>query len=227
MKSENSPIRFSPKLAVIRTPRLPQSKVDDSAVEDFCEQCMQHGAGVDVIRVVNNIFNEQLRDIINGNADYKALDIGCPSSILLKCGVPNLLIQISAQRLVSKKMQSNHPFSLNSVINMPECISNPIAVFQSKTRANSKVVLTEMEEDGVNFIVAIEKERNFGEIEVNSIRTVFPKDNIKDILRWIGEEDLMEYCDKQKILKWLDKQQSNSADVAKLLKDCTNIIHQS
>ena len=53
-----------------------------------------------------------------------------------------------------------------------------------------------------------------------------PKDNIRPVLEWVCVNNLMEYCDKQKILKWFDKHQYNPGDVIKLLKDCVKVINE-
>lgn len=179
------------------------------------------------IKDICNIFNERLRVIINGsNNNYSPLELGRPCQHLLNCGIPDIPIQMSVQRLIDKKLQTNHPFSLVSVVHMPEYLADPIAIFQSKTRGDSKVILTEMEEGGINMIVAIEMQKVKGNQEVNDIRSIYPKDNIKDLLRWIAEDNLLEYCHKEKILNWLGKQQSNSAEVAKLIKDCTKVVQE-
>lgn len=179
------------------------------------------------LRKINNAYNERLREILSGdNKNFKPLELGMPSLTLLECRMPDLPIQMAVKRLVSKKLQSNHPFKLITIVNLPEYLANPIAVFQSKTRCDSKVVLTEMEESGVNIVLAIEKERSLIDREVNDVRSIYPKDNIKDVLRWIAEDGLMEYCNKEKALNWLGKQQSNSAEVARLIESCTNIVHK-
>lgn len=172
-------------------------------------------------------YNERLKKLLNDtNTDYAPLELGQPCKHLLDCGIPDLPIQISVRRLIDKKLQLNHPFSLVSVVHMPAYLREPIAVFQSKTRQDVKVILTEMEEKGINFVVAPELQKLKGSQDVNDIRSVYPKDNIKDILRWIAEDDLLEYCCKEKALNWLGKQQSNSVEVAKLIKDSVKIIQK-
>lgn len=179
------------------------------------------------IKDICNVYNERLRIIVNGsNYDYSPLELGMPSKVLLECGIPDLPIQMAVLRLIDKKLQSNHPFSIASVAHMPEYLAEPIAVFQSKTRGDCKVILTEMDDKGINIVVVVEMKKLCGKLEVNSVRSVYPKDNIKDILQWIYQDDLLEYADKEKILNWFSKQQSNSADVTKLIKDCTNIVQK-
>lgn len=179
------------------------------------------------IKEVCNAYNERLKIIINGtNNNYAPLDLGNPSKELINCGVPDIPIQMAVQRLVDKKLQSNHPFSLVSVVHMPEYLIAPIAVFQSKTRGDCKVILTEMEDKGINIVVVIEMNKLCGKQEVNSVRSVYPKDNIRDILQWTAQDRLLEYINNEKILNWFSKQQSNSADVTKLIKDCTKVIEK-
>lgn len=177
------------------------------------------------LRRINQAFNERIRQVVSGkNRDYTPLELGRPSAFLIEIGTPDLPIELALNRLLDKKLQGNHPFSIVSVLNMPEHLANPIAVFQSKTRLASKVVLTEMEEKGVNFVVPIEMKRVIGIRYVNDVRSLYPKDNMPDILRWIFEFRLLEYCNKEKTLNWLDKQQSNSAEVTKLIKGSTKLV---
>ncbi len=177
------------------------------------------------LKTVCDEFNRRLMEIIKAeHINYKPLELGMPSDILLKSGIPNLPIQMSVQRLVDKKLQTNHPFSLVAIAHMPEYLAKPMAIFQSKTRGDSKVIFTEMEDKGINFVAALELNRVKGSIMINDIRSIYPKDNIHDIFRWIAEDNLMEYCNKQKILNWFGKQQSNSAEVTKLIKDGTKVI---
>lgn len=59
---------------------------------------------------------------------------------------------------------------------------------------------------------------------INSIRSIYSKEDIKDILLWIVEDNLLEYVDKEKILNWMGKHQSHSDEVTRLIKDATKII---
>jgi hypothetical protein len=180
---------------------------------------------ISILKATNDAYNNRIREIMSGeNENYSPLELGYPSQILLDAGFPNLRIQIAVTRLVDKKLQANHPFSLLSVVHMPEFLAEPIAIFQSKGYADRKVILTEMEDKGVNMVVAMELQRPKVKCDVNDIRSVYPKDNIKSILNWIAKDGLLEWADNKKVLKWLGKQQSISAEVARLLEDCTKIM---
>ena len=68
----------------------------------------------------------------------------------------------------------------------------------AKTRIDAKVVLTELESNGDNFVVAIQVNRKVGNIEINSVRSIYPKDYVKDIYSWINDG----------LLKWVDKKKA-------------------
>lgn len=192
----------------------------------YCRVCELGGEGIRVIRATSETFNGRLKAIQSGaNNDFSPLDIGCPSKNLLSAGLPNLPIQVSVRRLIAKKSQDNHPFKLADIIHLPEYLNDPIAVFRSMSTVDDvKVILTEMECNGFNILVIVAPNRNYNGYDVNDIRSIYPKDNIKPILEWIVTYDLLEYADKEKLLNWLGKRQSNSAEVAQLIKEATKII---
>lgn len=171
----------------------------------------------------NDRFNNELQQQIDGTLPKGHIyDLGMPSDTLLNAGLPNLPIEMAASRLSDKSMQENHPFDLSEIRNLPKAIQSPMAIFRSATRLGSFVVMTEIEHHGRNFVVAIQANRRKGRIEVNSIRSVYPKNN-NQIANWVTE-GLLEYADKKRMVEWLSKQRSNSADVRKLFNHATNII---
>ena len=171
----------------------------------------------------NDRFNDELQQQIDGTLPKGHIyDLGMPSDTLLNAGLPNLPIEMAASRLSDKSMQENHPFDLSEIRNLPKAIQSPMAIFRSATHLGSFVVMTEIEHHGRNFVVAIQANRRKGRIEVNSIRSVYPKNN-NQIANWVTE-GLLEYADKKRMVEWLSKQRSNSADVRKLFNHATNII---
>lgn len=154
------------------------------------------------IEEVNERFNEDLqRQIDSSLPKGHVYKLGNPSRFLQAAGFPYLPIELRADKLATKaseKYKSNHPFNLTSVENLPQAIANPIAVFDSKTRIDAKVVLTELESNGDNFVVAIQVNRKVGNIEINSVRSIYPKDYVKDIYSWINDG----------LLKWVDKKKA-------------------
>ncbi len=141
---------------------------------------------------------------------------------MLGAGLPNLPIEMTASRLAEKSLQENHPFDLLEVRGLVSAIQCPLVVFRSATRMDSYVVMTEIRHGGENFVAAIHANQRKGRLEVNTIRSVYPKFN-KLIANWIVES-LVEYADKEKMVEWLSKQRSNSADVRKLFNHAAKII---
>lgn len=189
------------------------------------------------IAEVNGRFNEELEQQINGKLPKgHVYQLGMPGKVLQSAGIPDLPIELVASRLslkASEAYESNHPFGLSEVKNLPEAIQNPIAVFDSKTRAGSKVIMTELTDiKGHHFVVAMSTNIPANQytrrtLQINSIRSVYPKDNIRDIVNWINRGDLLKWSDKTKLGNWLTQQRSNSADVAMSVSElnvATNII---
>jgi hypothetical protein len=154
---------------------------------------------------INSQFNNELQLQIDGKLPkghiYK---LGKPEEILQSAGIPDLLIEATAKTLAEKSnpnYKNPHPFDLSEVKNLPKAIQNPIMIFDSKTRKYSKVILTELKSKGINFVVAMEinhkKGANKNVIEVNSIRSLYPKDQIKDIFNWL-KYGLLRYVNKKK-----------------------------
>jgi len=159
---------------------------------------------------VNSRFNEDLQRQIAGTLLSKekphyTYELGRPSEILRFAGIPDLPIELNAATLIQKSSpdyKNSHPFELSDIKDLPKAIQNPIMVFDSKTRADSIVILTELKSKRVNFVVAMEiyhkkGSNRTGVIETNSIRSLYPKDQINDILDWL-KSGLLKYVDKEK-----------------------------
>lgn len=189
---------------------------------------------------VNDRFNRELQQQIDGTLKKgHVYQLGRPGKMLISAGVPDLPIEMAASKMSlksSKAYESNHPFDLEDVMNLPYAIQHPIAVFDSKTQAGSKVILVELKDKkGNNFVVAMSTnvpKNRFAKvsIQINDIRSVYPKDNAQDIVSWINRGDLLKYADKKKIETWITQQRSNSAEVeiqgldiaAKIVDDFVN-----
>ena len=78
---------------------------------------------------------------------------------------------MASARLKHKSNRENHPFELSEVKGLVGAVQNPLAV-RSVTSIGSNVIMTEIEHNDKNFIVAIEANSRKGKIEVNSIRSV-------------------------------------------------------
>ena len=178
----------------------------------------------DDIDAINERFNAELQQQIDGTLPkghiYK---LGMPSKVLQSAGLPNLPIELAASRLSDKSMQENHPFELSEIEGLVDGVQNPLAVFRSATHVGSFVVLTEIQHNGKNYVVAIETNRKQGRIEINSVRSIHYRNSNTHIANWI-EEGLLEYADKKRMSEWFSKQQYNSADVRNLFRHSAKVV---
>lgn len=176
------------------------------------------------IEDVNRRFNDELKQQIEGTLPAGHIyQLGMPSEKLLSAGIPDLPIELAASRLSNKSMQENHPFELSEIKNLPHAIQNPMAIFRSATHIGSYVVMTEIEHNGKNFVVAIKANRKKGKIEINDIRSIHYRTSNAHIANWITE-GLLEYADKERMAEWFSKQRYNSAEVRKLFNHAANIV---
>jgi len=163
---------------------------------------------------INSRFNEELQRQIAGALPPKHIyELGRPGIILQSAGVPDLPIQVTAKTLnekASPNYKNSHPFDLADIKDLPKAIQDPIMVFDSKTRTGSKVILTELKSNSVNFVVAMEISRKSEynkAIGINSIRSLYPKDQIGDIFNW-SRLGLLKYANKEKALTFTTQMQS-------------------
>ena len=194
-------------------------------------QGLEGGTRAMAVKKANDRFNEELEMQVKGELEeghvYK---LGMPSDILLSTGVPNLPIQMSAQRLEDKATKFGHNFDIAEVKDLVNAIQKPIAIFEYGDRNKSQNLIVEIQKDGKNFIIGLSLNPvvKGKALEINSVRNVFPKDNA-EWLNWISQNKLL-YADKEKIQALIDKQQTNLADVnylnlddvAKKVKDFEN-----
>lgn len=179
------------------------------------------------IKEVNDRFNEELQQQIDGTLPKGHIyQLGMPGDILISAGIEDLPIELSAERLYAKSTQENHPFSLESVSNLPMAIQSPIAIFDSRTNRKSKVLLTELQYNGNNFVVAL-RLRNEGEgidLEVNSIQSLYPKDRVGGVIEWVNT-GLLRYANQKKLVDFLTQSTNLIAGKETDLNNATKIIN--
>jgi hypothetical protein len=159
----------------------------------------------------NSRFNEELQQQIEGTLPKgHVYQLGMPSEILLGAGLPDLPIELNANRLAfkaSKNYRRKHPFDLSDIKDLPKAINEPIAIFNS-TKANdkSKIILTELKDkNGYNFVAILNifenPKKDKINMEVNSIRSVYPKDRMAELINWFKSGD--------KLVAWQDKEKAS------------------
>lgn len=183
------------------------------------------------IEAVNRRFNQELRLQVAGQLRKgHVYQLGMPSAILISAGIPDLPIEMASARLLHKSNQENHPFELSEVMNLPQAIQNPLAVFRSATHIGSNVILTELNQGDKNFVVAIQTNKEKGRLQINDVRSVHPR-VASNITHWINE-GLMEYAAVQPLKEWISNKiktreylnSSTPAEVRKSLVLATKVI---
>lgn len=186
---------------------------------------------------VNDRFNEQLQAQIDGTLPKgHVYSLGMPSAILKSAGIPNLPIELSAERLEKKASiaySSLHPFNLSDITDLPQSLANPIAVFNSRTKQGAKVILTELKDKrGNNFVVALQVRKSEHsrkmDVEVNDVRSLYPKDRVGGIIGWINQ-GLLTWVDKKKATEFLSTQEPNylgGGNQFNSLSDATKVIKE-
>jgi len=150
---------------------------------------------------INNRFNGELQQQINGTLSKGHIySLGYPRANLLSAGLPNLPIELNAIRLAEKASENyGHPFNIVDLKNLPKAINDPIAVFSYGDKTKAVNVITEIEINGKNILVgiAINPEVNGKKLNINSVRTVFPKD-FSEWENWISQGKVL-YLNKEKM----------------------------
>ena len=159
---------------------------------------------------VNEEFNNRLSSLAaNRNQKDRVLKLGRPSRFLIDGGVTDAEIILEFDKLARKSddgYKNEHPFDVMDVENLPLAIAYPIAVFDNINGYSSgKIILTELEKDGRNFIVVVQtiSQRRKGGVvlEVNRVDTLFPKEE-RGIVNWFNK-GLASNIDKEKALRFI------------------------
>lgn len=168
------------------------------------------------LEAVNNKFNDELKKLINGTLPKGHIfQLGKAGDVLKSAGIEDLPIELSSDRAKEKSEQKNHPFNLEDLTGLSKAIQNPIAVFDSTKKDGTKVILTELQDNkGNNYVVALRVSKSDTkrtlQIEVNDVKSIYPKDNVSGIIDWINSKDnLLRYVDKEKANAFIQSQSTN------------------
>jgi hypothetical protein len=170
------------------------------------------------LEAVNARFNDELQRHIDGTLPKNHIyGLGNPDEILLSAGIRDLPIELSADRLAYKaSVNYHHPFDIACLKNLPNAINNPIAVFDDVRKDGGKVILTELQHNKNNFVIAMNLRKSSDNritgTETNTILTVFPKDQFHGVIGWFNSKDnLLRWVDKEKALHLITTQPTDLA----------------
>lgn len=182
------------------------------------------------LKEVNDKFNDRLAQLIeNPNQKDRILHLGRSSQFLIDGGIADAEIELDFDKFVrksSEKYKNNHPFSAGDIKDLPKAIAYPVAVFNSTTKKDH-VVMTELNHDGKNFIVAIrateQNRKNKVVLEVNQITSLYPKGE-RGIIYWINNNKLSN-VDKEKALHFIEALQPHAGTLtSEELSSAANIV---
>jgi site-specific DNA-cytosine methylase len=182
------------------------------------------------LKEVNDKFNDRLAQLIeNPNQKDRVLHLGRSSQFLIDGGIADAEIELDFDKFVrksSEKYKNNHPFSAGDIKDLPKAIAHPVAVFNSTTKKDH-IVMTELNHDGKNFIVAIrateQNRKNKVVLEVNQITSLYPKGE-RGIIYWINNNKLSN-VDKEKALHFIEALQPHAGTLtSEELSSAANIV---
>ncbi|MAD74578.1 MAG: hypothetical protein CML20_07295, partial [Rheinheimera sp.] len=120
------------------------------------------------------------------------ITLGKTPKVLRLLGAPDLSLQISRDTIKKATNGIKHAVGMDVIANLPEHLSDPIAVFKSKT--HGKVLLIDAVDNNNNpIIAAVHFEKKAGRnLQINNIASVYGKDNADSALKGFELEYLNE-----------------------------------
>ena len=191
-----------------------EAATDVAVDEEDTEEVEKYREGDEDLEYVNERFNDELQKQIDGTLpEGHIYQMGMPGEILRSTGVPYLPIQMSAKKLQEKATMFGHDFDLSEVHDLVKALQKPLAVFTYGNKEKGQNIIVPLQKDGKNFLVGLSLNPIVGgrNLEINSIRNVFPKDNA-EWLNWIDQGKNL-YLDKERIQTLIDQQRTSLADV--------------
>ena len=138
----------------------------------------------------------------SGQSGQRALlTVSATPDVLQKVGAPNLPMTMEPRNLAKiLSDKEDHNLSKDLVKQLPQAIAEPIMVFESATRADAFVVLTELENNGRSVMVAVQLDRERQRIRVNDVASAYSR-NANWYVGQIQDGRLL-YRDQKKSLAW-------------------------
>ena len=158
----------------------------------------------------NSVLDSYINGDMKSNAHMTVFEH--TPAVLRELGAPDLPINIDKDILdkitgiVKTRSGTRHSIPASELRGLQIELDNPIAVFDSKTRDDSLVVLTRIvdRENNEKAVVALHLDKSQGAIEVNDIASAYGKDK-QSIENWTAWR-LLRYVNKQarkSSAKWL------------------------
>lgn len=190
------------------------------------------GLRYSTIKEVNNNFNEELQQLIEGKLpEGHVFQMGLPSANLLSTGIPNLPIALQSATLLKKAGDRFHQYELSDIKDLVNHIQKPWAIFAYGDSQKAQNLIVGITKGNKQFLVGLSLNPtvNGQTLNINSIRNVFPKDN-HEWLNWVQQGKLLRVDEKEKIQDIINALRINPVDyvnidldsVAKIVENFEN-----
>lgn len=154
------------------------------------------------LRKDTEAWRKQLEEFVSGNNMRVLLTVSHTPDVLQRLGAKELPLTITGDNL-GKIMsdKEDHGIPAELLRKLPEALAEPVMVFESATRSDSFVVLTELKHEGRSVMVAVAMDKEKQNIRVNDIASAYKRKSESWYAKQIEEGRLL-YQDKKKSLAW-------------------------
>lgn len=141
-------------------------------------------------------------------------ELGFPSDTLLSAGFPKLPISMRVSLLNKKAGMERHPFSPTDLYNLVDAIQEPLAIFEY-TKPNMRNLIVDLTKGEKHFLVGVTLDYRKGDLAVNSISGLFPKEN-HEWIKWIQDGKAIRIDKKDKVLSLIDSLRTNPEEAERI-----------
>jgi hypothetical protein len=120
----------------------------------------------------------------------------------LGAGQRPLIMPVDVAR---KVMLDKHGIPREVLAQLPGALERPIMVFGSDTSPGDLVALLDLRHGDRHLVAAVHLNRQQGNIVVNRLASVYPKDSAEAVRTW-AQKGLLRYVDRAKATAWLERE---------------------
>lgn len=133
----------------------------------------------------------------------EAINVGQTPEVLTQLGVAQLPVVMPDPKklfqIVQKDGDGRHGIDPGVLSQIPEAIQSPLAVFDSATQANAKVVVTELQDGaGQPVIVAFHLDVKQGRHQINKLASIYGRSNAEAAFKKWSDDGLLKYLDTKR-----------------------------
>jgi hypothetical protein len=127
--------------------------------------------------------------------------LGFPKEHLVEHGFADYPLKLKQSILT--KARKKHKLDLKELEELPKFVEEPVMIFKSRAREDSRVVVTEYyhEPEKGLVVLAVQLEAKKRDLVLHEVRSLYPK-KMEGLLDWI-EDDLLLFAHKKKVHNWI------------------------